>query len=662
MQPLLADVLLVVHFLYIAFVVGGQLAVIAGGFIGWGWVRNPTFRVLHGFAVGFVILESWVGVICPLTEWESTLRWSAGESKYPGTFIGYWVGRLIYYSAPEWVFTVIYSLFGAVVLASWFVVRPVRKGPTGRSHLPSCDLFPIPFKGCAPGSEKKAGLPSPGISSEGRTRLRCRQVIVVYPILSGPYSERAGAFVVHIFREAALLPKVIRKPLLLLMVLLRARAAQIALAATLVLVPLVFSPLADAALGKVVPRVERRGLLGLFRASRENPRLAPCKMVAGILLWSASLCSVAVLFLNGLSRSVEEAEEQSVALEQEAERAAVDDPDAGLRLYRSALSISLNADRTAALRDKLIETKGRVHPKDHSNMLSIRSAVEGTVLLVPGAAGSEGSASSAFRSRYAIKREIGRGAMGVVYCAHDSVLDRPVALKALSPSFTSDEAQAKRFQQEARALAQLAHPGIVQVYDFVEGEGHAWMVMEYVEGGTLADCLSGQEALPLHRAAQLGAELASALAYAHEKGIVHRDLKPSNVLVTPQGLLKIADFGLARLAHAGAGQTLTGMILGSPAYMSPEQVEGKPADHRSDIYALGILLYQMFSGRLPFEAENLSNLLLQHLRKEPRALIEYVPDIPKEINNVVMSMLSKHPNDRPDSAYSLTEILHPHLT
>lgn len=249
--------------------------------------------------------------------------------------------------------------------------------------------------------------------------------------------------------------------------------------------------------------------------------------------------------------------------------------------------------------------------------------------------------------RYVIESELGRGGMGLVHRARDTVLDRAVALKELPPALRSDPALAERFRTEARVLAKLAHPGIVQIYDLVEDERGMWMAMEIVPGGSLDARLEGGP-LPVADAIELARRMAEAMAYAHAQGVVHRDFKPHNVLLAADGSPKVTDFGLAKLVQSqGPALTQAGTVLGSPAYMSPEQASGREADARSDVYALGATLYELLTGRPPFVGETAS-VLLQHITQPPPRPSELAPaPLPEAVEALLLRMLAKEPADRP---------------
>jgi serine/threonine-protein kinase len=234
--------------------------------------------------------------------------------------------------------------------------------------------------------------------------------------------------------------------------------------------------------------------------------------------------------------------------------------------------------------------------------------------------------------RYLIQSEIGRGAMGVVYKATDSVLERTVAVKTVNMTLEQDGADKyeARFYQEARAAAALNHPNIVTVHDVGKSGDVIFMAMEYIEGVELRSLMGEGQRVAVPQAVAIAAQIAEGLAYAHQHGVVHRDIKPANIMVLPNGPAKITDFGIAR-RRAASELTQTGMLLGSPKYMSPEQVIGKRADHRSDIFSLGVILYEMLCGVAPFNGENVTALMYQ--------TVNFVPPPPSSVNSAVPEML-----------------------
>lgn len=261
--------------------------------------------------------------------------------------------------------------------------------------------------------------------------------------------------------------------------------------------------------------------------------------------------------------------------------------------------------------------------------------------------------------RYQIISEIGKGSMGVVYKAHDPQIDRVIALKVLRQDRVADSGLTRRFLTEARAIGRLTHGNIVTVYDIGQDHGTVYIAMEFIEGRQLAEMIQDGP-LPLGQATRIGSQVAEAIHYAHGQGIVHRDIKPANIIVTAEGRVKVTDFGIARIeGSAGLQHTQVGDILGTPFYMSPEQVAGRPVDGRSDIYALGVVLYEMTSGRRPFGGDNqgLATLFRAIAEETPAALSRTAPDIPGPFFELVMRCLAKNPQDRFQSGRELVEAL-----
>jgi predicted Ser/Thr protein kinase len=247
--------------------------------------------------------------------------------------------------------------------------------------------------------------------------------------------------------------------------------------------------------------------------------------------------------------------------------------------------------------------------------------------------------------KYLIEAELGRGGMGVVYRAHQPSLERTVAVKVLSSDLIGDPDGVRRFRLEARAVARLNHPNIVQVYDIEEEENLIYLVMEFVDGESL-DGLITKSVLSESRCLKIVADIADALHFAHEKGIVHRDVKPANVLMTSDGRVKVADFGLAYLIDREGGTTRTGFLVGSPNYMSPEQATGQKIDRRSDIYSLGVVLFRMLTGRVPFVAESSHAVLFMQVGQEPPDPRELNKSISLVTRGLVLKALNKKPETR----------------
>jgi serine/threonine protein kinase len=261
--------------------------------------------------------------------------------------------------------------------------------------------------------------------------------------------------------------------------------------------------------------------------------------------------------------------------------------------------------------------------------------------------------------RYLIQSELGRGAMGVVYKATDSVLERTVAVKTVNMALERDGADRyeARFYQEARAAGGLNHPNIVTVYDVGKSGEVVFMAMEYIEGPELRTLIVEGRPMPVSRAMSIAAQVADGLAYAHQHGVVHRDIKPANIMVPVDGPVKITDFGIARMRSAASDLTQTGVMLGSPKYMSPEQVIGKRADHRSDLFSLGVILYEMLTGSTPFNGDNVTSLMYQIVNFAPPAPSALNGAVPVLADYIVAKMLAKALEERYQSSAELARDL-----
>lgn len=253
--------------------------------------------------------------------------------------------------------------------------------------------------------------------------------------------------------------------------------------------------------------------------------------------------------------------------------------------------------------------------------------------------------------RYEILGELGQGAMGVVYKAKDPLIDRVVAIKTINLGLALDEKEEyeERFYQEAKAAGRLSHPNIVTIYDVGKSGNVAYIAMELLIGRELRDIMNDEGLLPVDQVLDIVAQVALGLAYAHEHDIVHRDVKPSNIMVVRDGHAKITDFGIARMASSSV-RTQTGMVLGSPKYMSPEQVIGKAIDRRSDIFSLGVMLYEMLTGQAPFVGENVNAIMYQTLNVAPAPPNKLNPAVPEMLNFIVAKALAKGVDDRYQNA------------
>ena len=256
------------------------------------------------------------------------------------------------------------------------------------------------------------------------------------------------------------------------------------------------------------------------------------------------------------------------------------------------------------------------------------------------------SQSRIFSGRYEITHLIARGGMAQVYRAHDNLLDREVALKVLFPELSVDQNFVERFRREAQSAARLSHPNIVPVFDWGEDHGTYFIVMEYVDGRPLSQVIKDLGTVPPKRAAVIAGNVAAGLAYAHRRGMVHRDVKPGNVLITDDGSVRVTDFGIARAVNTEDDLTQAGSVMGTATYFSPEQAEGKAVDGRSDIYSLGIVLYEMLLGRPPFQGDSPVAVASMHVRNSVPLPRDLAPGIPEAIEAISMKALSKDPNLR----------------
>jgi beta-lactam-binding protein with PASTA domain/predicted Ser/Thr protein kinase len=258
-----------------------------------------------------------------------------------------------------------------------------------------------------------------------------------------------------------------------------------------------------------------------------------------------------------------------------------------------------------------------------------------------------------YGGRYHLHRRVARGGMADVYLARDSLLDRPVALKVLFPEFATDPSFVERFRREAQAAAGLNHPAIVSVYDWGEEDGTYFIVMEYLEGRSLSQIIRDEGALLPDRAADIAIDIAAALGFAHRGGVIHRDVKPGNVLISPLGQVKVTDFGIARAVSTQENLTQTGTVMGTATYFSPEQARGENVDPRSDVYSLGVVLYEMLTGGPPFSGDNPVSVAYKHVQEQPDLPRARNPQIPAALEAVTMKALAKNPANRYASADEL---------
>jgi eukaryotic-like serine/threonine-protein kinase len=248
--------------------------------------------------------------------------------------------------------------------------------------------------------------------------------------------------------------------------------------------------------------------------------------------------------------------------------------------------------------------------------------------------------------RYELEELVGTGGMSSVYKARDRLLERNVALKVLHPQYSDDPEYVERFRREARSVAQLSHPHIVTVIDRGEDGGQQFIVFEFIDGENLKQLIGRIGPLPVRTAVELALEIADALAFAHDHGLVHRDVKPQNVLLTPDGDAKVTDFGIARSLDVEQGVTQTGTVLGTSNYLSPEQASGQPVTPATDVYSLGVVLYELLTGDVPFPGENFVAVAMKHINEPPPDLTERRPDVPLRLVAAVERALEKDPSRR----------------
>jgi eukaryotic-like serine/threonine-protein kinase len=259
--------------------------------------------------------------------------------------------------------------------------------------------------------------------------------------------------------------------------------------------------------------------------------------------------------------------------------------------------------------------------------------------------------------RYELEELVGEGGMSSVYRAHDTVLERRVAIKVLHEHYSSDPEYVERFRREARAIARLAHPNVVTVIDRGEWDGRQFIVFEHVAGENLKSVVERVGALPVRRALVLGIQIARALAYAHELEIVHRDVKPHNVLLDSAGAAKVTDFGIARTLDVDEALTQTGAVMGTGQYLSPEQASGERGDERSDQYSLGVVMYELLTGEVPYSGGSLMAIAMRHVNDPVPSVREHRPEVSPRLDSVVATAMAKSPEDRFPSMQAMVTAL-----
>ncbi len=455
-------------------------------------------------------------------------------------------------------------------------------------------------------------------------------------------SDAAHTTRLHARRAVALTPAVVHKPQIVRHWLLHARVAQVALLIALVVMPSLAPEYLDTLMAPEQGSSALERVASFFQNLQREPGLQPYQVTTRAVLWGGSLLFVLLALWAQLPGAVVRAGRLAEGRAGEAERLAAQDPTRSQALYRQALSLTLDPAQAGRWQEALAQVSAPAGADDGVQQTVVRAA-------------PPADSTPRVGGRYRIQSELGRGAMGLVHVAHDEILDRDVALKQLAPHLMQDAPFVQRFEREAKALAKLSHPHIVQVFDFLASEDAAWIAMELVDGTELGEHLRAGEAMAPTLAIDIGLQLSQALDYAHRQGVIHRDLKPANILLTADQQVKIMDFGLAKLARAN-GMTQVGTVMGSPAYMSPEQAAGKDSGPAMDIYALGILLYLLHTGRLPFMGDAQS-VLAQHLSATPRAPRQHNPALDPALDALILQMLAKDPAQRPRCMAEVSRVL-----
>lgn len=448
----------------------------------------------------------------------------------------------------------------------------------------------------------------------------------------------------------------LRKARIAQMWLIGARRAQILLVVGALMLLLLVPTVARRTLQIVHPPKTQSQFLGLVKKSYSDPRVESGARVVLVLGWALLAGAVALLVCVELPVAAERATKRARRFEEEADSLRSTDPVRSVLLYQAAAKYAASPSYESSVNGKAREVQERIATLSQGGAAGSKGPLPAASALVddgrastplPGLTMADPVDRIGPGGRFQTISELGRGGMGVVYLAKDTVLDRDVALKELPARLAGDEGFAARFRQEARVLAKLSHPNIVQVFDLVDHKGALFMAMELVTGGDLDNMIRKVGRMPPSMVARLMAPVADAMALAHSKGIVHRDFKPMNVLLTGDGVPKVTDFGLAKIA-AELGDTMhtqEGAILGSPRYISPEQASGRPADARADVYSFGVTLYLLFTGKLPFEGDT-GSLLAQHITQPPPDPRSVSADLPDAVVSLLTGLLEKDPDRR----------------
>ena len=460
-----------------------------------------------------------------------------------------------------------------------------------------------------------------------------------------------------------------RGPIFLLYVQ-RVRAAIIAMIAHLCFMWFLLEPLLR---WLMPPPTRPGGLLGIFSGPAKPPPHLEVLRWLDPILWVLSWAAFCIFLERSIKPAIARARAKSSELESEAQaRLAKGEVMAGLTLLAQAAAVQPDEADRSRMEQTLLQVEATLAapgglaggtalaPGGAAFLAPAAAAQAGATAIGPFGAGAAQPApvqspKTMAGGRIVLERQLGAGAMGRVFAATDSLLGRRLAIKELVDGIVENAEARERFLREARVLARLSHPNIVQVFDLIAEGDRNYLCMELVEGPSLEAELERRGSLPVLEAATIGRKIAEGLAYAHSRGVVHRDLKPANVLLGEEGAVKVVDFGVARLADTR--MTRTGMMIGTPVYMSPEQIRGEVADERSDLYALGVVLFELAAGKPPFDG-NLATLLTRHLtERAPRLEVPAADPVAARFADLVDALLAKDAADRPASAVAVAEAL-----